>query len=247
MRRTAPCAASCCARAGCPRRSSARSTRCCRAGESRSRRRTLDFAAAFGRVAPVILEIGFGMGETTAAIAAAHPAARFPRPRSARPRRRRAAQSHRRRGSHQRARDPARRRRRRRADDSAPARWPASTSTFPIRGPRSAITSGACCSPRSCTRSRSGWRPAATCTRRRIGTSTRRKSSRRFAAEPLLANTAADFAPRPAWRPQTKFEARGLQARPRRARRRVPAPLGADATPRQADFLRLARRRAQAR
>jgi tRNA (guanine-N7-)-methyltransferase len=30
-----------------------------------------------------------------------------------------------------------------------------------------------------------------------------------FAAEPLLANTVAAFAPRPAWRPQTKFEARG--------------------------------------
>jgi len=34
---------------------------------------TLDFAQAFGRTAPVILEIGFGMGETTAAIALAHP------------------------------------------------------------------------------------------------------------------------------------------------------------------------------
>ncbi len=33
----------------------------------------LDLAAAFGRNAPHILEIGFGMGETTAAIAAAHP------------------------------------------------------------------------------------------------------------------------------------------------------------------------------
>lgn len=33
----------------------------------------LDFDAAFGRKAPVIFEIGFGMGETTAAIAAAHP------------------------------------------------------------------------------------------------------------------------------------------------------------------------------
>lgn len=30
-------------------------------------------------------------------------------------------------------------------------------------------------------------------------------------AEPLLANTADGFAPRPAWRPQTKFEARGLR------------------------------------
>ena len=34
---------------------------------------TLDFASVFGRVAPVFLEIGFGMGETTAAIAAANP------------------------------------------------------------------------------------------------------------------------------------------------------------------------------
>ncbi len=33
----------------------------------------LDFAALFGRQAPVVLEIGFGMGETTAAIAQAHP------------------------------------------------------------------------------------------------------------------------------------------------------------------------------
>jgi tRNA (guanine-N7-)-methyltransferase len=30
-------------------------------------------------------------------------------------------------------------------------------------------------------------------------------------AEPLLENTADDFAPRPAWRPQTKFETRGLR------------------------------------
>jgi tRNA (guanine-N7-)-methyltransferase len=33
----------------------------------------LDFGAAFGRSAPRVLEIGFGMGETTAQIAAAHP------------------------------------------------------------------------------------------------------------------------------------------------------------------------------
>ncbi len=33
----------------------------------------LDAAAAFGRVAPIIMEIGFGMGETSAAIAAANP------------------------------------------------------------------------------------------------------------------------------------------------------------------------------
>jgi len=34
---------------------------------------TLDLAQAFGRNAPKILEIGFGMGESTAAIALAHP------------------------------------------------------------------------------------------------------------------------------------------------------------------------------
>jgi tRNA (guanine-N7-)-methyltransferase len=33
----------------------------------------LDFPVIFGRRAPVVLEIGFGMGETTAAIAKAHP------------------------------------------------------------------------------------------------------------------------------------------------------------------------------
>ena len=33
----------------------------------------LDLAAAFGRDAPTILEIGFGMGETTAEIAQSHP------------------------------------------------------------------------------------------------------------------------------------------------------------------------------
>ena len=32
-----------------------------------------------------------------------------------------------------------------------------------------------------------------------------------LAAEPLLANAAAGFAPRPAWRPQTKFELRGIK------------------------------------
>ena len=32
-----------------------------------------------------------------------------------------------------------------------------------------------------------------------------------LSAEPLLFNTAQSYAPRPAWRPQTKFEARGLK------------------------------------
>jgi tRNA (guanine-N7-)-methyltransferase len=37
----------------------------------------LDFEVVFGRKAPVVLEIGFGMGETTAAIAGAHPQVDF--------------------------------------------------------------------------------------------------------------------------------------------------------------------------
>ena len=37
------------------------------------RRSPLDFAAVFGRTAPVVAEIGFGMGETTARIAAGNP------------------------------------------------------------------------------------------------------------------------------------------------------------------------------
>jgi len=32
-----------------------------------------------------------------------------------------------------------------------------------------------------------------------------------FSSEPLLANTAEGYAPRPSWRPQTKFETRGLK------------------------------------
>jgi tRNA (guanine-N7-)-methyltransferase len=37
------------------------------------RNERIDLAAVFGRTAPRVLEIGFGMGETTATIAAAHP------------------------------------------------------------------------------------------------------------------------------------------------------------------------------
>jgi len=39
--------------------------------------RPLDWRQVFGRTAPVVLEIGFGMGETTAAIAAAQPGIDF--------------------------------------------------------------------------------------------------------------------------------------------------------------------------
>ena len=67
------------------------------------------------------------------------------------PRRRRASagrgqppEADRRARPHQRPRHPARCRRSRRGDDSARHRLPASTSSFPTRGRRSAITSGGC-------------------------------------------------------------------------------------------------------
>ena len=41
------------------------------------RAEVLDFARCFGRAAPVVLEIGFGMGDTTAAIARARPETDF--------------------------------------------------------------------------------------------------------------------------------------------------------------------------
>jgi tRNA (guanine-N7-)-methyltransferase len=41
------------------------------------RREPLDFAELFGRKAPVVLEIGFGMGETTVRIAAENPATNY--------------------------------------------------------------------------------------------------------------------------------------------------------------------------
>ena len=59
------CAPSCCARDACRRRSSARSTSSCRVSALPSRPSALDFDRLFARHAPTILEIGFGMGETT--------------------------------------------------------------------------------------------------------------------------------------------------------------------------------------
>jgi tRNA (guanine-N7-)-methyltransferase len=41
------------------------------------REQAVDWAAAFGRSAPLVLEIGFGMGDATAAIAAASPGINF--------------------------------------------------------------------------------------------------------------------------------------------------------------------------
>ena len=72
-----PVEASCCVRDACRPRSNARSIRFCRATVCPGSRSRLISTVSFGRSAPRVLEIGFGMGETTAAIAQAHPGQDF--------------------------------------------------------------------------------------------------------------------------------------------------------------------------
>ena len=139
----------------------------------------LDLARVFGRANPKILEIGFGMGETTAAIAALQPEHDFlaidvhaPGVGSLLRLIERDRLTNVRIVSHDavdvvRPHDCPRRACRQR------------TCSFPIRGRKSDTTSGACCNRRSCTPSRSGSRPAATCTRPPTGRITRSRCSRR--------------------------------------------------------------------
>jgi len=128
----------------------------------------LDFTRVFGRAAPVILEIGFGMGETTAAMAAACPAHDFLGLEVHGPgvgallNRVEAAQLSNVRVIQHDAVEVL--------QQMIP--WPGSTCIFQIPGPRNAITSGVCCSPRSYTQSHCGSPPAATCTRRPTGPNT---------------------------------------------------------------------------
>ena len=57
----------------------------------------------------------------------------------------------------------------------------------------------------------SGSRRAATCTARPTGSPTREQMLEVLSAEPVLRNTADGYAPRPDYRPLTKFENRGLR------------------------------------
>ena len=117
--RSVPSAATSCARAACPTRSAARTKRCCRVYGVPYAPLPLDFEALFGRGAPRILEIGFGMGETTADIAAAHPENDYLALEVHTPGRRQPAQADRRARAHERAHRSARRGRRARAHDRA--------------------------------------------------------------------------------------------------------------------------------
>jgi len=172
----------------------------------------LDYAAAFGRAAPVVLEIGFGMGETTAAIAAAHPDVDFiavdvhdPGVGSLLARIDAQSLTNLRIIRHD-AVDVV-------ANMIAPASLGGVHVYFPDPWPKKRHHKRRLLKP--------GFVHALALRLRIDGyfhaaTDWQAYADEILAAcdgEPLLANTAAaqGFAPRPAWRPQTKFETRGLK------------------------------------
>ena len=172
--------------------------------------RALDFARTFGRRAPVVLEIGFGMGETTAAIAQAHPETDFLgvevhapgvgallREVEAR------ALTNVRIVRHDAVEVVAQMI----PPDSLagvhvyfPDPWPKKRHhKRRLLQPAFVRALAARLAPGGYLHAATDWEEYA------------QEILATFAAEPLLANTAEGFAPRPPWRPQTKFEVRGAK------------------------------------
>ena len=169
----------------------------------------LDFAAIFGNDRPVVLEIGFGMGETTAQIAAAHPQVNFvgvevhgpgvgallrridAMPLSnVRVLRRDAVEV---------------------VERLVPPRSLAGVHVyFPDPWPKKRHHKRRLLQPRFVHELAKRLAPGGYL---HVATDWRDYAEAMLAtlsAEPLLANTAAGFAPRPPWRPATKFEQRGI-------------------------------------
>ena len=173
-------------------------------------RAPIDFAAVFGRRAPVVLEIGCGMGETTAAIAQAHPESDFvgvevhgPGVGSILNRIEQSSIANLRMIQHD-------------AVEVIDAMIPEGSLAgihvyFPDPWPkkrhhkRRLLQPGFVhalatrLAPGGYLHAATDWAPYA------------EEILATFSSEPLLANTAQRYAPRPAWRPQTKFETRGLK------------------------------------
>ena len=170
----------------------------------------LDFASAFGRVAPVIVEIGFGMGETTAALAAANPQNDFlgievhgPGVGALLNRVESAGLSNVRVIQHDAVEVVATMLA---ADSLAgihvffPDPWPKKRHhKRRLLQPALVQALAQRLVPGAYLHAATDWDDYA------------QEILATLSAEPLLANTAADFAPRPAWRPQTKFEVRGMR------------------------------------
>jgi tRNA (guanine-N7-)-methyltransferase len=170
----------------------------------------LDFAAVFGRRAPVILEIGFGMGETTAAIAAAQPQNDFvglevhgPGVGALLNRIDAAGLANVRVIQHD-------------AVDVIAHMVPAASLAgihvyFPDPWPKKRHHKRRLLRPAFVHALAQRLAPGGYLHAATDWDDYAQDILATFAAEPLLENTTASFADRPAWRPQTKFEARGLK------------------------------------
>lgn len=172
--------------------------------------RVLDFEQAFGRSAPTLLEIGFGMGETTALIAAAHPENNYlgievhtPGVGSLLKRIEEEGLGNLRIIQH----------------DAvevlehmiAPATLSGAHIFFPDPWPKKRHHKRRLLQPAFVALLASRLAPGAYVHAATDWEEYAEQILAVFAAEPALANTAPGFAPRPDYRPQTKFESRGLK------------------------------------
>jgi len=172
--------------------------------------KTLDLDQTFGRAAPKILEIGFGMGETTAAIAAAHPehdylaievhtpgvGALLKRLAESELTNVRVIQH----DAHEVLRDMI-----------ALASFDAVHVFFPDPWPKKRHHKRRLIQPEFVALLASRMKPGAYVHVATDWEDYAQQILEVLSREPLLANTARDYAPRPAYRPQTKFESRGLK------------------------------------
>jgi len=165
----------------------------------------IDFAAVFGRRAPVVLEIGCGMGETTAAIAHAHPESDFvgvevhgPGVGSILNRIEQSSIGNLRMIQHD-------------AVEVVDAMIPEASLAgihvyFPDPWPKKRHHKRRLLQPGFVHALATRLAPGGY-----LHAATDEEILATFFSEPLLANTAQRYAPRPGWRPQTKFETRGLK------------------------------------
>ena len=170
----------------------------------------VDLAGAFGRTAPKVLEIGFGMGETTAALAQAHPEIDYlgvevhsPGVGSLLKRIDELGLTNVRIVQHDAA-EVVR-------DMLAPGTLEAVNVFFPDPWPKKRHHKRRLLQPAFVALLAARLKPGGLL---HVATDWRDYAEQALAileAEPLLENTAAGFAPRPAHRPPTKFEQRGVK------------------------------------
>jgi tRNA (guanine-N7-)-methyltransferase len=173
-------------------------------------REPLDLDRVFGRVAPRILEIGFGMGETTAHIAAQHPEIDYlgievhtPGVGSLLNRIVELGLTNVRVIQHDAVEVLC--------DMIAPAAFDGVHGFFPDPWPKKRHHKRRLIQPPFIALLTSRMKPGAYLHVATDWEDYAKHILRVLSEEPLLKNTADGFAPRPAWRPQTKFESRGLR------------------------------------